>query len=146
MAYHDEKGRITIDAAAANKDIKRLREAIQVLEDSRSAIRSLTRQASQMQGAVAVAVMNQAQRMEKSLGSMIGRLEETIAFIQKTVRHYELLDEPDQAGYPGSRQRRGSRAGGLCRKRAEYKEYKGAGGTPVKAGISGVLDSLFGKK
>ena len=44
MAYHDEKGRITIDAAAANKDIKRLREAIQVLEDSRSAIRSLTRQ------------------------------------------------------------------------------------------------------
>ena len=93
MAYQDENGRITIDAAAAQKDIGRLREAIQVLEDSRSAIRSLKRQAGQLQGAAALAVANQAGRMEKSLNNTIDKLEETISFIQKTVRHYELLDE-----------------------------------------------------
>ncbi len=145
MAYHDEKGRITIDAAAANKDIKRLREAIQVLEDSRSAIRSLTRQASQMQGAVAVAVMNQAQRMEKSLGSMIGRLEETIAFIQKTVRHYELLDEQiKQAIQAAASAAAAVQAASAVN--AQNTKNTNSGGTPVKAGISSVLDSLFGKK
>ena len=93
MAYHDENGRITIDAAAAQKDIRRIREAIQVLEDSRSAICSLERQAGQMQGEVAFAIVHQAGRMKKSLENVIDKLEETIIFVQKTVRHYELLDE-----------------------------------------------------
>ena len=98
-----------------------------------------------MQGAVAVAVMNQAQRMEKSLGSMIGRLEETIAFIQKTVRHYELLDEQIKQAIQAAASAAAAVQAASAVNAQNTKNTKG-GGTPVKAGISGVLDSLFGKK
>ncbi len=36
MAYRDENGRITIDEQAAQKDIRRLREAANILKDSRA--------------------------------------------------------------------------------------------------------------
>lgn len=92
MAYHDEKGRITIDEQAAAKDVKRLQESVEVLKRSRAAIDVLSKE-YYMQGAVAFAIVNKAEQTKRDLSDMIAKLEETISFIQKTVRHYQLLDE-----------------------------------------------------
>lgn len=92
MAYHDEKGRITIDEQAASRDIKRLQEAVEVLKRSQAAVDTLSKE-YYMQGAVAGAIVNKAGQTKRNLADMIEKLEETISFIRKTVRHYELLDE-----------------------------------------------------
>lgn len=92
MAYRDRNGKITIDEYAANQDIKRLSEAVQVLKESRNAIQNLQRQAEELRGETAVAVQVKGQEMYRKLTTMIDKLEETIAFIRKTVRYYEELD------------------------------------------------------
>lgn len=93
MAFHDEKGRITIDEQAAEQDIRRLREAADILKESREAIRSLRRQSGDMQGKAASAIQAKGQEMEKELAGMIERLEDSADFIRKTVEHYRRLDE-----------------------------------------------------
>jgi len=92
MAYRDRNGKITIDEYAANQDIKRLSEAVQVLKDSRNAIQNLQRQAEDLRGETAVAIQTKGQEMYRKLTRMIDKLEETIAFIRKTVRYYEEMD------------------------------------------------------
>lgn len=91
MAFHDEKGRITIDEQAADQDIRRLREAADILKESREAIRSL--QSGDMQGKAASAIQAKGREMEKELARMIERLEDSANFIRKTVEHYRRLDE-----------------------------------------------------
>ena len=46
MAYYDENGKITIDEAAANADIRRIETALAQLENSKNALNALLRQAS----------------------------------------------------------------------------------------------------
>lgn len=93
MAFHDDKGRITIDEQAAAQDIRRLREAADILKESREAIRSLQRQSGDMQGKAASAIQAKGQEMEKELARMIEKLENSADFIRKTVEHYRRLDE-----------------------------------------------------
>lgn len=92
MAYRDRNGKITIDEYAANQDIKRLSEAVQVLKESRNAVRNLQQKAEDLRGETSVAIQNKGQEMYQKLTRMIDKLEETIAFIRKTVRYYEELD------------------------------------------------------
>lgn len=93
MAYYDKNGRITIDEAAANQDIRRLREAAQILKESQASIRSLQRQGSEMQGLTAQAIQEKSMEMEKQLGRMITKLESTADYIQKVVANYRRQDE-----------------------------------------------------
>lgn len=93
MAYHDENGRITIDEQAANRDIRRLREAAGVLKDSRAGIRNMRQQSSDMKGLAAGAIQEKSLEMESKLSQMIDKLEETADYIQKVVRRYQKIDE-----------------------------------------------------
>ena len=93
MAYHDENGKLTIDEAAANRDIKRLREAANILKDSRASIRSLRQQSTDMQGLAAQAIQEKSTEMEKKLTQMIDKLEDTADYIQKVVKRYQKIDE-----------------------------------------------------
>ncbi len=93
MAYRDENGRITIDEQAAQKDIRRLREAANILKDSRASIRSLRQQSGDMQGLAVSAIQDKSLEMDKKLTEMIEKLEGTADYIQKVVRHYQKIDE-----------------------------------------------------
>lgn len=93
MAYYDENGKITIDEVAANKDIKRLREAAKILKESQASIRNLQRQSGDMQGLTALAIQEKGTEMEKKLGQMITKLESTADYIQKVVANYRRKDE-----------------------------------------------------
>ncbi len=93
MAYRDENGRITIDEQAARQDIRRLREAADILKDSLAGIRSLRQQSMDMQGLAVTAIQDKSLEMEKKLTQMIKKLESTADYIQKVVRHYQKMDE-----------------------------------------------------
>lgn len=93
MAYRDENGRITIDEQAAQKDIRRLREAANILKDSRASIRSLRQQSGDMQGLAVSAIQDKSLEMDRKLTQMIEKLEDTADCIQKVVRHYQKIDE-----------------------------------------------------
>ena len=93
MAYHDENGRITIDGQAADRDIRRLREAAGILKDSRAGIRNMRRQSMDMKGLAAGAIQEKSMEMERKLSQMIDKLEETADYIQKVVIQYQKIDE-----------------------------------------------------
>lgn len=93
MAYHDENGKLTIDEVAANRDIRRLREAANILKDSRASIRSLRQQSTDMKGLSAQAIQEKSTEMERKLTQMIDKLEDTADYIQRVVKHYQKIDE-----------------------------------------------------
>lgn len=93
MAYRDENGRITIDETAAAKDIRRLREAAEILGESRDALRSLLRRSEEMRGETAQAIREKTEEMEKRVTALISQLENGGSLIQRTVNHYRDLDE-----------------------------------------------------
>lgn len=93
MAYHDGNGRLMIDGQAADRDIRRLKEAVQALTDSRAGIRSLRARSAGMKGQAAQAIQEKSLEMEKRLTQAIGGLEETAAYIRKVVDRYQKIDE-----------------------------------------------------
>lgn len=93
MAYYDENGRITIDENAAASDIRKINEAVSRLNASVRAMDSIISHASTQQGMTAQAAVNKASEMKKELQTMIGRLNETAGFINRTVAHYRQVDK-----------------------------------------------------
>ena len=92
MAYYDENGKITIDEAAANADIRRIETALAQLENSKNALNALLRQASEGQGQTTNAVVEKSAQLIDKVNDMMQRLNETISFIRQTVAHYEEVD------------------------------------------------------
>lgn len=92
MAYHNAQGQVTIDAAAANADIRKIREAISKLEESQNSIQLLSRSASAMQGQTGTAIVDQCRRLEKRVTDLKEQLNKTIVYIQKTVDKYRAED------------------------------------------------------
>ena len=92
MPYYDDNGKITIDEAAANADIRRLQTAITQLEKSKKAVISLQRQAAEGEGQTTAAVSEKCGELIGKINDMLNRLEETSAFIKKTVAHYQQVD------------------------------------------------------
>lgn len=92
MALRDSRGRITIDEVAANKDISRVLQARESLDDSRRTIESIISQASSEQGQMATAIVEKATELNNQIKDMIRRLDETSSFINRTVDHYREVD------------------------------------------------------
>lgn len=98
MAYRDENGTITIDEIAAAKDIKRITEAIAILEESRRTLSKLSKHAAtDGKGKTAAAAEAVSNELIKRINAMISNLNETKAFIKKTVEHYQYLDQQIKA-------------------------------------------------
>jgi seryl-tRNA synthetase len=92
MAYRDSSGKITIDEYAAAQDIQRLRQAIESLTNSRNAVNALIQQATSEKGQTSSAIIEKAGELKRQLDDMINRLNETLNFISRVVRHYQEVD------------------------------------------------------
>lgn len=92
MAYKDSSGKITIDENAAQQDMRRLRQAIDSLNNSKIAVEAVIRQASSEKGQTSAAIIEKAGELKKQLEDMINRLEETQSFISRVVKHYQEVD------------------------------------------------------
>ncbi len=92
MAYRDLNGRITIDEAAANADIRRMQTAINILEGSKKALSVVIAEAESMKGETTKAVESKAREMNEEIQSLINGLKETQGYISKVVKKYKALD------------------------------------------------------
>lgn len=92
MAYHNEQGQVTIDAAAANEDISKIRQALSKLEESQRSIQLLGRSASGMHGQTGAAIVDQCKRLDKQVNDLKEQLNKSIVYIQKTVQKYKEED------------------------------------------------------
>ncbi len=92
MAYYNASGQITIDEAAANADIQKIRNAITKLEDSKNSLNRLKTSASSMQGLTGQAIVDQSVKLDKQIAALIEKLNTSASYIRKTVDKYREMD------------------------------------------------------
>ena len=94
MAYHDENGKITIDEEAAREDIKRLRNAANMLDDSMKAIQkmriSITKSTYEV---YKHSLEDKNTQMYNRLKDARDELNATADYIDKVVKEYQHKDK-----------------------------------------------------
>ncbi len=121
MAYVDEDGKIMIDEDAAMKDVRRLREAKAILQESYDAMGHMAAQAAGFQGNTNAAISEKGMEMVGRIRKMMEKLEEAADFIEKTVAHYRKLDAELKAAINSVANAADSIVGGL----GAYDDIKG---------------------
>lgn len=84
---------ITIDEAAARRDVQRIHGAMQALNEALNTVNTLTRQAQQMRGQTGTAIVEKSTEMATLIRAMSARMVETSGFINDTVAKYQAKDE-----------------------------------------------------
>ena len=97
MAYRNFDGKITIDEDAANRDIARINQIIPRLLDAKTVLETMKAQSENTKGDTGSALMEKTTEMIGKINQQISNLEETRLLIQKTVKHYKLLDQKVKA-------------------------------------------------
>lgn len=92
-AYRDENGNITIDEAAANSDIRKLRQSLEKLKEASNAITQFTTQAENGEGSTTDAMIEKANAIMNKIKWVMNLIEEVIDLIQKAVAKYQELDQ-----------------------------------------------------
>ena len=97
MAYRDFNGTITIDEAAANRDISKINQVIPKLKGARSSLMTLRGQAISTKGETGNALQEKTSELISQIDKQIAHLEATTSLIKRTVRHYQILDQKVKA-------------------------------------------------
>lgn len=92
MAFYNASGQITIDEAAANKDINNIRQAVSKLEDSQNSLVRLFSAASTMQGQTGQAIVEQSGKLQSRIEALKTQLNRSASLIQSTVEKYREED------------------------------------------------------
>lgn len=93
MAYYDFDGRITIDEQAARRDIRRIASALPYLEMAKSTLDRLLEEGGHTQGETGSAIVDKTGELQRDMLQLLHGLNETRDFIERTVRHYQRLDQ-----------------------------------------------------
>ena len=93
MEFRDSDGRITIDEAAAQKDIKQLRLSIEKMETALNELNEILVQAEEFSGNTGTQIREASVLMIQNIQKSIKNTEDAIDQIQKTVSKYQLLDQ-----------------------------------------------------
>lgn len=91
-AYRDEDGNITIDEAAANSDIRKLRASMEKLKEASNAITQFTAQAENGEGSTTVAMIEKANAIMNKIKWVMDLIEDVINMIQRAVAKYQEID------------------------------------------------------
>ena len=97
MAYRDFNGTITIDEAAANRDISKINQTIPLLKNAKSSLITLRNQAAATKGETGNALQEKSSELIRQIDSQIAHLEATASMIRRVVRHYQILDQKVKA-------------------------------------------------
>lgn len=93
MAYHDMNGKVMIDEAAAQADIRQERQAEQILRRAAQALQAVQNESNSFQGETATAINEKAEQLRRKILSLVSDLEDTQSYTQRVVRRYWLLDQ-----------------------------------------------------
>lgn len=91
-AYKDSSGKITIDSADVQNDIRRINGAISDLQKSENAIKRVIEHANEGKGKTNDAIIAKAGELKKRISDEINSLESTKEFMNRTVEKYERID------------------------------------------------------
>ncbi len=93
MAYRDMNGKVMIDEAAAQADIRQERQAEQILRRAANALQAVQNESNSFQGETAAAIGEKAEQLRRQILNLISDLEDTQNYTQRVVRRYWLLDQ-----------------------------------------------------
>ena len=93
MAYRDMNGKVMIDEAAAQTDIRQERQAEQILRRAANALQAVQNESNSFQGETAAAIGERAEQLRRQILNLISDLEDTQNYTQRVVRRYWLLDQ-----------------------------------------------------
>lgn len=93
MAYRDMNGKVMIDEAAAQADIRQERQAEQILRRAANALQAVQNESNSFQGETAAAIGERAEQLRRQILNLIRDLEDTQNYTQRVVRRYWLLDQ-----------------------------------------------------
>lgn len=103
MAYRDMNGKVMIDEAAAQADIRQERQAEQILRRAANALQAVQNESNSFQGETAVAIGERAEQLRRQILNLISDLEDTQNYTQRVVRRYWLLDQKWKQIFESSR-------------------------------------------
>ena len=93
MAYRDMNGKVMIEEAAAQADIRQERQAEQILRRAANALQAVQNESNSFQGETAAAIGERAEQLRRQILNLISDLEDTQNYTQRVVRRYWLLDQ-----------------------------------------------------
>ena len=88
MAYRDMNGKVMIDEAAAQADIRQERQAEQILRRAANALQAVQNESNSFQGETAAAIGERAEQLRRQILNLISDLEDTQNYTQRVVRRY----------------------------------------------------------
>ena len=103
MAYRDMNGKVMIDEAAAQADIRQERQAEQILRRAANALQAVQNESNSFQGETAAAIGERAEQLRRQILNLISNLEDTQYYTQRVVRRYWLLDQKWKQIFESSR-------------------------------------------
>lgn len=103
MAYRDMNGKVMIDEAAAQADIRQERQAEQILRRAANALQAVQNESNSFQGETAAAIGERAEQLRRQTLNLISDLEDTQNYTQRVVRRYWLLDQKWKQIFESSR-------------------------------------------
>ena len=103
MAYRDMNGKVMIDEAAAQADIRQERQAEQILRRAANALKAVQNESNSFQGETAAAIGERAEQLRRQILNLISNLEDTQNYTQRVVRRYWLLDQKWKQIFESSR-------------------------------------------
>ena len=103
MAYRDMNGKVMIDEAAAQADIRQERQAEQILRRAANALQAVQNESNSFQGETAAAIGERAEQLRRQILNLICDLEDTQNYTQRVVRRYWLLDQKWKQIFESSR-------------------------------------------
>lgn len=103
MAYRDMNGKVMIDEAAAQADIRQERQAEQILRRAANALQAVQNESNSFQGETAAAIGERAEQLRRQILNLISDLEDTQNYTQRVVRCYWLLDQKWKQIFESSR-------------------------------------------
>ena len=103
MAYRDMNGKVMIDEAAAQADIRQERQAEQILRRAANALQAVQNEANSLPGETAAAIGERAEQLRRQILNLISDLEDTQNYTQRVVRRYWLLDQKWKQIFESSR-------------------------------------------
>ena len=77
MAYRDMNGKVMIDEAAAQADIRQERQAEQILRRAANALQAVQNESNSFQGETAAAIGERAEQLRRQILNLISDLEDT---------------------------------------------------------------------
>lgn len=103
MAYRDMNGKVMIDEAAAQADIRKERQAEQILRRAANALQAVQNESNSFQGETAAAIGERAEQLRRQILNLISDLEDTQNYTQRVVCRYWLLDQKWKQIFESSR-------------------------------------------